>query len=73
MCPRFWLWTCDVCPHYAGEGLIHLDDTILGSDGKITIGDTVADKGNLEDAVILAQLPEALTDELDKLQTRPRR
>ncbi len=71
MCPRFRLWTCDgdcdVCPHYAGESLVYLDDAVPGSDGNITIGDTIAAKGNLEDAVILAQLLEALTDELNKL------
>lgn len=71
MGPQFRLWTCDgdcdICPHYAGEGLLYLDDVVPGSDSNITIGYTITAKGNLEDAVILAQLLETLTDELNKL------
>lgn len=77
LCPRSRLWTCDadcdVCPHYAGEGMVYLDDAVPGSDGNITIGDTIPSNENVEEAVILSQLLEVLTRELDRLDPAGRK
>lgn len=77
LCPRSRLWTCDadcdVCPHYTGEGWVYLDDVVPGSDGNITIGDTIASGEDIEEVLILSQLLEALTKELDRLDPTGRK
>lgn len=62
-----------MCPHYAGEGWVYLDDAVPGSDGNITIGDTIASGEDIEEALILSQLLETLTKELDRLDPTGRK
>lgn len=71
LCPRKQLWTCDgdcdVCPHFNND-LISLDTPVAGTEGNTTIGDNIADeKANFKEALMYAELLEALADEVDQL------
>lgn len=71
LCPRSQLWTCDgdcdVCPYFNNE-FISLDTPVAGTGGNTTIGDNIPDeKADFEEALMYAELLEALADELDQL------